>query len=358
MFCLGKFFIKEKLPWYYMLFALVLVVKLVVLGCFSSDYQNLLFIPFVKHFVTFFDNPWQWAYLNQDTVGVEFPYHPLMLYTLSPFAFVIEKMAVENVFLVNLIFKFPILFADLTIFYILVKVTKNYIKSFYYYFCSPIILYAAYMHSQLDILPVALIFASFYYLKNNKIYVASLLYAAACCFKMNSALLLPVFIIYLYKKHHQLRTVYSLLLIFLVYAIVSLPYVFSEGYWQLVLLNHKQNLFFNMQIAMGNVAVYLPLLCLLFIYLKFMSYPKINRNLLDTFCCLTNSIFLIMVPPSSPAWFIWLLPFLCVFLINFSNIKKRVLANYALLNLVYICFFVFFHAHFSVRSGHARHRSR
>ena len=334
---------KNDIVFYLTLFILVLSAKLLISGCFSSDYQNLLFIPFVNHFINFFDNPWQWAYTHQDMMKLEFPYHPLMLYTLSPFAFLIEKLSIVNIFWVNLLFKLPILIADLFIFGILITVTKNYKKSFYYYFCSPIILYAAYMHSQLDILPVTLIFASFYLLKSNKIWAASLLYALACCFKMNSVLLLPIFAIYLLKSHHLLKTICSMFLIFVIYSAISAPYIFSEGYQHLVLMNDKQNLFFNIKIAMGNVVVYIPLLCLLFIYLKFLSYKKISRNLLDAFCCLTNSIFLILVPPSSPAWFIWFLPFLCMFLINFSNLQKRIPINYALMNIIYILFFVFFH---------------
>ncbi len=333
----------QKIRKYNLFFIFVLIIKIFVSGVFSSDYQNVLFIPFVNHFVTSLDNPWAWVYLNHDIVKLEFPYHPLMLYTLSPAIFVINHLGLMNVFLVNLFFKLPILFADLLIFHTLVKITRSPIKSFYYYFCSPIVIYASYMHSQLDIIPVAVMFYAFYLLKSKKILLAASCYALACCFKMNAVLLLPIFIIYLYKHYSIFKAIQSLAVIFSIYLVVSIPYIFDEGYRFLVLFNDKQNLFFNLGITMGNIMVYIPLLCLLFVYLKFLSYQKVNFNLLDAFCCMTNSIFLLMIQPQSPAWFVWIIPFLCLFIINFSEEKKHMYIYYSVLNLVYISFFLFFH---------------
>ncbi len=323
------------------IFLTMLAVKLLVLGMFSSDYQNILFIPFVSHFVEFFDNPWNWAY--QTNASVEFPYHPLMLYAFSPGAFLIKLFHINNIFLSNFLFKIPILLADLGIFYLFLKSTKNKYCCLIYYFCSPVILWASYMHSQLDIVPVAILFYSFYLLKRKKINQATIWFSAACCFKLNAILLLMIFLIYLYKNSDKTKAILSALYFSVIYFLISAPFILSEGYQKLVLFNPKQNLFFNLQVDLGQVAIYIPLLCVLLLYFRFMSYKKINNSLLDSFCCLVISTFLIFIKPASPAWHIWLIPFIVLFVINFSQKNKYILPVYVMLNIVYLVYFIFFH---------------
>jgi hypothetical protein len=124
---------------------LVLICKAVLLCLFSSDYQDRLFVPFIYRFLEHGGNPWQWFY--QEPAGAEFPYQPLMLYLMALFywpvlAFKIAAPAVQNLF-----FKIPILVADLVIFGLLLRVfPRKGTQAFVFYFCSPIVLYASYLH--------------------------------------------------------------------------------------------------------------------------------------------------------------------------------------------------------------------
>lgn len=340
-----KEFINKKAFWY--LFILILVIKFLCLGLFSSDYQNLLFIPFVNHFVEFHDNPWQWAY--QTNSSLEFPYHPLMLYVFSIGAYFIKILHTDNVFITNILFKLPILFADLGIFIIFLKMTKNKWGTLLYYFLSPIVFYACYMHSQLDIVPVAAVLYSFYLLKKRKIYQASFWFVISCCLKLTAVILFPVFLVYLYKHTNKIKTIISFVCSILIYFAASVPYIFTEGYRNLVLFNPKQALFFNLHVNLlsggdeKQTLIYIPLLCILLIYLRFTAYKKINGHLLDSFCCLAVSVFLIFVPPSSPAWLVWLVPFAAIFVINFADKNKQVLYAYIASNAAYLLYFLFFH---------------
>lgn len=324
------------------LFITMLIIKLIFMGIFSSEYQDELFFPFVNHFISNFDNPWDWVYRNK--LSYEFPYHPLMLYILSIGAFLIKIFNINNIFFHNLVFKLPTLIADLGIYYLLLKTFKN--KPFSiltFYFASPIILYASYMHSQLDLVPVAFLFLAIYYLKRNKCYQASIILGLTACTKMNVLLLLPILIIYIFKTTRKRNALYSFLLITFVYFIFSLPYLFSQGYEHLVLFNEKQNLLFNFNILLGNIKIYISLFIATLIYLRFFAYRKINNELLDSYVVLTISLFLLFVPPSTPAWFIWLIPVLNLFVIKYETSNRNIYKAYWLFNLVYLLYFVFFH---------------
>lgn len=324
------------------LFITMLIIKLIFMGIFSSEYQDELFFPFVNHFISNFDNPWDWVYRNK--LSYEFPYHPLMLYILSIGAFLIKIFNINNIFFHNLVFKLPTLIADLGIYYLLLKTFKNKLFSILiFYFASPIILYASYMHSQLDLVPVAFLFLAIYYLKRNKCYQASIILGLTACTKMNVLLLLPILIIYIFKTTRKRNALYSFLLITFVYFIFSLPYLFSQGYEHLVLFNEKQNLLFNFNILLGNIKIYISLFIATLIYLRFFAYRKINNELLDSYVVLTISLFLLFVPPSTPAWFIWLIPVLNLFVIKYETSNRNIYKAYWLFNLVYLLYFVFFH---------------
>ena len=70
-----------------------ILLKILLAGFFSSDYQEKIFIPFVDYFINNFENPWQYFY--QENREVAFPYPPLMLYLLSPFKFVINFLSLR-----------------------------------------------------------------------------------------------------------------------------------------------------------------------------------------------------------------------------------------------------------------------
>jgi len=83
---------------------------------FSSDYYNILFKPFVKVFIDCHCNPWEY-YLENNLNSDAFPYHGLMLFIFTPFAFI------ENIASVDLgfIFKIPLLLADMAILFVFLK---------------------------------------------------------------------------------------------------------------------------------------------------------------------------------------------------------------------------------------------
>lgn len=86
---------------------------------FSSEYNSLLFQPFVNTFVdNSLQNPWEY-YVEHNLNLDSFPYHSFMLLLLYPFAVLSELLHFDA------LFKLPLLFADLGIFYVLMKSFPN-----------------------------------------------------------------------------------------------------------------------------------------------------------------------------------------------------------------------------------------
>ncbi|TVM32229.1 hypothetical protein DQK91_15200 [Oceanidesulfovibrio marinus] len=318
-----------------------LVVKLLLMALFSSAYQDDLFIPFVKHFLDTLDNPWQYFYVNPS--GVEFPYHPLMLYVLSLCYAPYNAMASSTSALGNIFFQLPTIVADTAIFYLLARIfPRRVLEIIGLYFLSPILLYAAYMHSQIDIIPTALLFYSVYKLVQNKFDTSALLYGAAICTKFHVVAALPLALIYLLKNNGLQSAVRYIGIIALVYLIVCFPYLTSDGFMNLVLANRKQSLIFSSVYEIGSMRIYLPVLAMLLIYSRFALYKKINHDLLYSYVAILLSVFVLIIEPS-PGWYLWILPFCFILFLRLSKQEPHIYMAWLALNAAYIVFYLFFY---------------
>ena len=204
-------------------FKIVLLIKVFILFVFSSEYSSLLFQPFVNTFINNgFLNPWQF-YLDHNLNMDSFPYHSLMLLILCPFA------ALSNVFQFEALFKLPLLIADLGILYVLLKTFPNKEKGVYlFYFLNPIIIYAIYIHSQLDIIPTAILLYSIYLLMVNKHNYSSILFGLALATKIHIIIALPLLFFYLYKIKNSKVAIKYIAISLAVFLFFDLPFYFRR----------------------------------------------------------------------------------------------------------------------------------
>ncbi|MGN7808434.1 hypothetical protein [Flavobacterium sp. 22076] len=279
-------------------------------------------------------NPWQF-YIEHNLNLDSFPYHPLMLFVLCPFAILSKLLHFEA------LFKAPLLLADLGILYVLLKSFPNKEKSVYlFYFLNPIIIYAIYIHSQLDIIPTALLLYGIYLLMINKFNYSSLVFGLALATKIHIIIALPLIFFYLYKiKNIKIAFKYVLasLIVFLLF---DLPYLFSEGFIKMVLLNPKQSLLFDSFYSIGSVRILLPIAAIFMIYLHFFNQEKVNHDLLYFYfgILFTATIFFIY---SGSAWYVWMIPFVSMYFIQNDTYKSRLL--YIGFSITYLIFFIFFY---------------
>jgi len=322
-------------------FAAVTLVKIVLMAVFSSCYQDELFVPFVSHFTANLDNPWQYFYSTGSTV--EFPYHPLMLYTLSAFYIPAKALSGGSPVVINLLFKMPTLLSDLLVAWLLLRLMPNKRREvLIFYFASPIIIYSCYMHSQLDMMPTALLFLSTYLLSRGRTTWSAVSIGLAACMKLHVMAALPLMLVYMVKVDRKKDIPLFLLVIAGLYAAFSYPYIMSDGYFYMVLANKKQSLLFDTFYGIGGLSLYLPIFASLIVYMRFAFYNKVNDDLFFTFVGILFSVFIFLVAPS-PGWYVWILPFLSIFYIKLYARNSRVMYMHAALSAAYVAFFVFFH---------------
>lgn len=330
----------------YLKTAIILTVlfKLLLMGFFSSDYQDLMFIPFVKCFLTGQGNPYQYYYDNQ--LLSSFPYPPVMLFIECIGGIFVTYLQNLPVFLQNLLFKLPILLMDLLGLFYLMKISKSkrkYILALY--FLSPVILYASYMHGQLDIIPTVFLIGAIYYLTQSGIsggewkYGIFLTFALASKFHIAAAL--PLFFLYIYKKKGCRAAFIMTGLPVLATVALVLPF-WGSGFANMVLFNKEQSAIDNVYIDYGNARLLLSVLLLLFIYFQAFRINQMNRDLLISMTGLLFSVFLAFVP-AMPAWYIWVVPFFMLYLAGLRESRGKMVLIFGVFYLLYLLYYLCFH---------------
>lgn len=129
----------------------------------------------------------------------------------------------------------------------------------------------------------------------------------------------------------------------LVFLVMCFPFIKSYAFQTYVFSNKEQSLIFDIYFQFGDLKLFLAPLAVFAIYLRFLSYKKINYQLLFSFVGLLFAVFVSLVPPM-PAWYIWIVPYVCIYFINQkeSNDNKNILL-YLILSLTYLVYFIFYH---------------
>lgn len=323
---------------------LTVLFKLLLMGFFSSDYQNLMFIPFVKCFLTGEGNPYQ-IYYDYNLLP-SFPYPPVMLFMECIGGVFVTFFPDLPIFLQNLLFKIPVLLMDLLGLFYLMKISKTkrkYILALY--FLSPVILYASYMHGQLDIIPTAFLIGSIYYLTQKGISGSEWKYEVfltlALASKFHIIVVFPLFFLYLYKKRGYKRAFILTGIPILMTIAIVLPF-WGSGFANMVLFNKEQGAIDTVYIDYGSSRLLLSVLLLLFIYFQAFRVNQMNRDLLISMTGLLFSVFLAFVP-AMPAWYIWVVPFFMLYLADLRGNRGKIVLIFVVFYLLYLFYYICFH---------------
>ena len=323
-------------------YVLVFTLKFFIGIWFSSDFKDLLFIPFLTEYLTSFGNPWATFFANPTTA--EFPYHPIMLYIMSVFYAPVVWLNSSSTLLSNIFFKLPLLLSDIAITATLLGFFPHQKrKVFFVYVLSPIVFYASYLHGQLDIITTALFLTSLFALYQNKIVKAGLLLGIAIGTKFHIVIAVPLLAFFILKKYGIQPLLRYLVSSFSVYAFVTAPYLFSPGFVELVLNNPKQSMMLDATISLSDTySIYTSVSIILLVVARFGMYRKTNMDLLFSFFAILFSIPVLLVLPR-PGWYVWAVPFISIFLITSTNRRRESIALYAGFNTLFILFFLFFY---------------
>ncbi len=323
----------------------IIVTKIVLMGAFSSDYQNELFIPFVTDFVVNGGNPYQRAYAN----GMlnSFPYPVVMLLVESIGTFFIQFLHLHNIFLTNILFKLPSLIVDFLGLCILNEFfpdRKRYAAIFY--FGSPIVIYGVYMHGQLDLMPMVFLMYAIFFLvarcSYRKRYILGCIFSVASLLcKLHILAVLPIITLYLIKRD-GLRSGIKYFLLVIAGTLLGFVPFWSDGFVNLVLFNTEQNILTKVSFDFYTVKLYIPVFAVLFVYILAYKTSYMNKELLFNLCGVVFAVFLAFCPPM-PGWYVWIVPFVALFLASISEEKYKNVFVYFCLNVLYLVYFIFFH---------------
>lgn len=342
MFCLGRKQI--HIDNYYIFISMSVIVKLVLMGLFSSDYQNDLFIPFVSWYIEHGANPYD-HFVKEGLVNA-FPYPPMMLLVESAGAMLIKLFGAESVFMRNLVFKIPSFLLDLAGLHFLVKLFP--MKRRYaavVWFASPVILYAVYMHGQLDLIPTVFLFGAVSYISSKEKYrniKGALLMICALLSKLHILAVLPLVLIYFYKRNGFGSTVAFTVCCLFGVAVGMLPF-FSNGFCSMVLFNEEQHVLTYTTLKFASVEVYVTFAAVLILYLAAFSVNIINRDLFLSMCGMVFAVFLVFCPPM-PGWYVWVVPYITFFFMDVDLEKYKNIVVYMFLNIMYLIYFVLLHS--------------
>lgn len=295
----------------------VLLLKLAAAGIFASDYLADLFIPFLEHFARDpLNNPYD-AFLERGELR-SFPYPAFMLYGLEILRLPLGLLGLSDPGprVAMLLYRLPLLAADIGILLILCRwITDRGRAVMYLYWGSPVLFYITYLHGQLDALPVFLLVASVFLLLRERSLLSALVFACGMAAKTNLFVILPFIGVHIWQNTHSPRRVLQYGAVAVAgFVAINLPYLFSDGFITMVLMNAEQKKVAAAQIQFATqLAAFYVVPALLIVLLVLSLKLRIhNRDVFLAFIGFAFGTFLLFIAPMQ-GWYFWVMPFFAYF---------------------------------------------
>lgn len=219
-------------------------------------------------------------------------------------------------------FKFPYLFFDIGAAFLLSGLFDDLKKkrlAFILWLFNPLTLYATFMLGQLDLLPVFFLILSLYLIKKDKLEWAMISLGIGGSYKMFPLLLIiptACFLTQDFKKRLRLMFLGALPFI-----LVTLPYLLSDAYRQMVLFSPKSQKMLFMEWKMTSAEGIFPFVFLLSLIYYYSYYAK-KVNVRGLYTGILLLIF--SVTHFHPQWFLWVTPLLVLELVQ-TNFKHWII---------------------------------
>ena len=228
---------------------IIFLLKLFISGFFISPYFYEIFLPFIKEFETHGYDAW----VNNK---FKYPYPPLL--TLILYVFYKLGSIFSSTYIFNIIYHIPILAFDYGLFCFIKKLLPYSPKKIiFYYLLSPIVIYSSYIHSQHDIIPTFFIFAGSFYVSKKNFNKGFLILGIAIAIKWHTIIALPLFLIFAYRKHIEIKKLLKLTLLSVFPIVVTLiPFVSPTKALSLFQIG-ESSLIFESFISIKDLKIYL-----------------------------------------------------------------------------------------------------
>jgi len=303
-------FIREKRILYHPGFISVGFVKILAIIFVPKFAHIQYFIPsLAQNLHSFIPTPGIW---DMGCGFSEFPYGITMAVFLWPLTKLFSFWGSPSIGI-----GITVLVFDLGLYLLLIDHLKfSQKKTLWFYWASPILFFVNYVHGQLDLIPMFLLFCSISQLLKKRQMQSALLLGMAINAKANVLLAVPVLLISCLRQM-SIYEFFSFLLLVCVTAIgCVLPFLAYPGYIQTVHQTPEIDKFFNVFLSYGgNYTLYAAPFALCLIYLKFFQYKKINSDLIIMYLGLIFAVTVVIITPT-PGWYVWPLPFILFYFIK------------------------------------------
>jgi uridine kinase len=323
--------------WYYLgLLAIKWVIGMV--------WINTAQVEAVYRFVSVFgigQSPWEWYYAAGQLTA--FPYPPLMLYIFKLAFLPASLTGIDSIVFLKMLYLIPIIIADSGIYFWMRRMfPSSGGKTLFFYFASPIVLYASYVMGALDSIALFFLLIALNTLKKRAYLKSAILLGLAFSVKIPIIFALPLILTYVMKTVHRdrIRRVLTYTgTFFASAAVIALPFLFQESFWRMVYLNPDQSVLYALSVHFGERNLYVAFLAVLMVYARFLMYEKINRDLFYNFLAVIYAIFVLLVPPAEN-WYLWTSTLCAVLFVGMIESRREAYILSALFSTVYIFFFI------------------
>jgi uridine kinase len=292
-------------------FLVGLLIRLLMIGTLSPPSLTGWYQPFLQNSIHHFTaDPWS-SWMAAGGTLVAFPYGYVMWLIFLPLTALADLAGVS----IGTAYSYTLLACDLLMLWVLVRLLPGRtVLLLCLYWLSPIVILATYGLGLNDVLPVMLLTASMYQLREHAFRVAGALCAAAISAKLSMVLALPFILIYLFNNRPLRQRLAQFIAGFMGMGVLAiLPILFSGGARTMLLNNPEMGKVYRLALDLGNeTTIYLiPLTYMLMLYHAW----RVRRLNFELFQSSTGLAFLliILMTPASPGWFIWCLPFLVAY---------------------------------------------
>lgn len=285
--------------------ALRLALVLLLIPQVQSDW----FAPFLQHALDHPSiDPWQ-SWLDDGGTGDAFPYGPVMLVVFLFTGTLTSWLPVAGAFQLGV--ALGVLAIELCCWYVVYRSSRAHNRrALLLFVVSPIVVYAAYIHGQLDLLPSLLLLVGMVGIRDARWRTAGIFIGLSIAAKFSALLVLPLLAVFL-LRNERFRSAAQPFLVGLLPGVVlaAIP-AFLPGYRAMVLSTPKVESLVAYSISLGpGFALLIAPVVLAAIVVLLWRYRRGNTDLLFLFVALLMAGLPLLVP-ASPGWFLWAVPLL------------------------------------------------
>lgn len=295
-----------------------LFIRSILIYSVVPDSVTFWYAPFLENSIDLLpSNPWNaWAEVGGDSRA--YPYGYGMWLAFAPLAYLCSVLGVDSSFA----FSATLILVDFFLLYCLTILIENRKRLVILtYWLSPIVIFASYGMGFNDLVPTLYLTLAVLLLRRRLLLAAGGLLGVAVSAKLSMLVTVPIFLIYFLNNRPLRSRFIGFLKGFLLVSIALwVPFFLSTSATSMLVNNSELGKIFKLSVGSENSSViYLfPLIYFLALYAAW-RIRRINFELFMSGAGIAL-LFLVIMTPGSPGWFVWCIPFL----IYFQAISDRV----------------------------------